>query len=89
MEINNSPYKEFKRMTLRTLRKLGSTIEKLRKNFRRELENIIKNQSKIQNTRTEMESTLKGIDSRFNKEEQSSDWKTKNSEKTKGFFLSE
>ena len=42
----------------------------------RELGNIIKNQSEIENTITEMKNTLQRIDSRFNTEEQISDLET-------------
>lgn len=39
-------------MVIRMLIKLGSAIEKLRENFKKELESIRKNQADLKNTKT-------------------------------------
>lgn len=61
MDTSNLPNKEFKEMVIKVLTKLESDIEKLRENFNKEVERIIKNQPGLKNTVTEMKNTLEGI----------------------------
>lgn len=58
MDISNLPNKELKEMVIKMLTKLESDIEKLRENFNKEVESIIKNQPGLKNTITEMKNTL-------------------------------
>lgn len=53
IEVSNIPNTEFKKTIIRIFNKLESTIEKLREHFNKEIENVIKNQSKMKNITNE------------------------------------
>lgn len=56
--------KEFKEIIIRMLNKLESTIEELREHFKKEVENVTKNQWEVNDTVAEM-NKLEGIDNRL------------------------
>ena len=62
--INNLPDKEWKVVVIRTLIELNRPMDGHSKNINKEVENIWKNQSDLNNTITEMKNTLEGSNSR-------------------------
>ena len=78
VEIGNLPEKEFRIMIERMIQDLGKTmeakIEKMQEMFNKELEELKNKQTEMNNTITEMKTTLEGINSRITEaEEQISD----------------
>ena len=70
-KINNLTEKEYKLIVIRMLIDLGRRIDSHSENFKKELENIIKNQSELKNIIMEMKNSPDGINSRVdNTEEQ-------------------
>ena len=53
-EISNLPNNEFTEMVIRMINKLENRIEEPREHFNKELQNVIKNQSKKKKMTTEM-----------------------------------
>lgn len=64
-KINNFSSKEFKEMVIRMVNKLKSGIWRLRENFKKELESIVKIQAHKMITITKMKTTLERINSRL------------------------
>ena len=62
-EINNLPDKEFKKLVIKILTELGKRIDLNKDHFNKELANIKKVQSKIDNSISEIKSTLKAMNS--------------------------
>ena len=65
MEISNLFDKEFKVMIIKMLTKLRKRMDKQSENLNTELGNIMKNQSELKNTITEMKYILEGINGRL------------------------
>ena len=61
--LNNPPKREFKVITIKTLKELGRRMDGQNENFNRE--NIKKNKTELKNTITEMKNTPEGINSRL------------------------
>ena len=64
-EINNSPDKELKALAIKILTELGKRIDEHSENFNKELENILRNQSELNNFIIEMKNTQGGISNRL------------------------
>ena len=69
MEIGNLPEKEFRIMIVKMIQDLRKTveakIEKMQEMFNKDLEELKKKQTEMNNTITEMKTTLEGINSRI------------------------
>ena len=68
MEIGNLPEKEFRIMIVKMIQDLGkrmeAKMEKMQEVFNKDLEDLKNKQTEMNNTITEMKSTLEGINSR-------------------------
>ena len=68
VEIGNFPEKEFRIMIVKMIQDLGkrmeAKIEKMQEMFNKDLEELKNKQTEINNTVTEMKTTLEGINSR-------------------------
>ena len=68
VEIGNLPEKEFRIMIVKVIQDLGKTmeakIEKMQEMFNKDLEELKNKQTEMNNTITEMKTTLEGINSR-------------------------
>ena len=62
---NNLPVKEFKVLEIKMLTELGKIIDLTTEHFNKELENIKKTQSKINNSVYGIQNTLEGMNSRL------------------------
>lgn len=62
-QINNLPNKELKALVIRMLTELGKRIDEHNKTSNKELENMKKNQSELENIITKMKDTLEGMKS--------------------------
>ena len=62
-QIHNLPNKELKALVIRMLTELGKRIDEHNKTSNKELENMKKNQSELENIITEMKETLEGMKS--------------------------
>ena len=81
MEIRNLPEKEFRIMIVKMIqdlrKRMEAKTEKMQEMINKHLEELKNKQTKRNNTITEMETTLEGINSRITEaEEQISDWRT-------------
>ena len=80
MEIVNLPEKECRVMTIKLIQDLGKRMEaqteKIQEMFNKELEDLKKKQTQMNNMITEMKNTLEGINSRINEAEEQMSWKT-------------
>ena len=72
-EIGNPPEKEFRIMIVKMIQDLGkrmeAKIEKMKKMFNKDLEELKNKQTEMNNTITEMKTTLGGINSRITEAE--------------------
>lgn len=57
MKVSHLLNKDFKEMVIRMLTKLESGLEELRKKFNKDLLSVIKNQTNLKNTITEIKKT--------------------------------
>lgn len=57
-------------MIIRMLTNLRVEVTELRKNFKKDLESMIKNQAELKNTITEMKNMLEGINNRLDNTEE-------------------
>ena len=64
-EIGSLPEKEFTVMTVKMIQNLGNRMEKIQEMFNKDLEELKNKQTEMNNTITEMKTTLEGINSRI------------------------
>ena len=75
VEIVNLPEKEFRIIIVRMIQDLGkrmeAKIERMQEMFNKDLEELKKKQTEMNNIITEMENTLEGINSRITRDRKS------------------
>ena len=77
-EIGSLPEKEFRIMIVRMIQNLGNRIDKMQETFKKDIEELKRNQATVKNTINEIKNTLDGINSRITEaEEQISDLEDK------------
>ena len=74
VEIGNLPEKEFRIMIVKVIQDLGirmqAKIKKMQEMFNKDLEELKNKQAEMNNTTTEMKTTLEGINSRITEAEE-------------------
>ena len=74
MEIGNLPEKEFRIMIVKMIQDLGITmeakIEKIQETFNKDLEELKRKQTMMNNTINEIKNSLEGINSRITEAEE-------------------
>ena len=68
-EIGTLPEKEFRAMIVKMIQNLGNRMEKIQETFNRDLENLKRKQTMMNNTINEIENSLEGINSRITEAE--------------------
>ena len=77
-ERGSLPEKEFRVMIVKMIQNLGNTIDQMQETFNKEVEELKRNQTMMNNTINEIQNLLEGINSRISEaEEQISDLEDK------------
>ena len=69
-EIGSLPEKEFRVMIVKMIQNLGRRMEKIKKTFNKDLEEVKSKQTMMNNTINEIKNTLEGINSRISETEE-------------------
>ena len=69
-KIGNLPEKEFRVMIVKMIQNLGNRMEKIQETFNKDLEELKRKQTVMNNTITEIKNTLEGISRRITEVEE-------------------
>ena len=69
-EIGKFPEKEFRIMTVKMIKNLENTMEKMQESINKNLEKLKNKHSETSNTITEIKNTLEGINSKISEAEE-------------------
>ena len=69
-EIGSLPEKEFRVMTVKMIQNLGNRMEKIQETFNKDLEELKRKQTMMNNTINEIKNSLEGINSRITEAEE-------------------
>ena len=69
-EIGNLPEKEFRGKIAKMIQNLRNRMEKIQETFKKDLEELKRKQTVMNNTITEIKNTLEGINNRITKAEE-------------------